>query len=173
MPDIITQTPRLTLRVPSVDDIDTLAGYWSDPETMKHIGRDGTPWTREQVAQRIERGIRSCTEHGMAFWIVIENETGAIVGQGGLVPISFNGPETELGYRLGRPHWGKGYATEIARASAAYGLKTLGLDRLVAVAYPENLASRRVLTKIGFEELGLSEKYYETRCVLYELRKDR
>jgi len=173
MPDIITQTDRLTLRVPSMDDIDTLAGYWADPETMKYIGKGGAGWTREQVVERIERGMRFCDEHGMTFWTVIENETNTIIGQGGLVPIAFNGPEIELGYRLGRPHWGKGYATEIARASAAYGFTHKALDRLVAVSYPENGASRKVLSKVGFVELGLSDKYYETTCMLYELRKVR
>ncbi len=173
MTDLITQTERLTLRVPTMDDIDVLASYWSDPETMKYIGKGGTGWTREQVVERIERGIRFCAEHGMTFWTVVENDTGTIIGQGGLVPIEFNGPEIELGYRLGKAHWGKGYASEIARASAAYGFETLGHERLVAVSYPENIASRRVLTKAGFEELGSTDKYYETTCVIYELTKER
>lgn len=173
MPDIVTQTERLTLRVPCMDDIDTLAGYWADPETMKYIGKGGTPWTREQVAERIERGIRFCAEHGMTFWTVIENETDTIIGQGGLVPIAFNGPEIELGYRLGRPHWGRGYATEIAKASARVGFELFAHDRLVAVSYPENDASRKVLSKVGFEERGLSDKYYETTSMLYELTKKR
>jgi len=173
MPDIITQTDRLTLRVPSMDDADVLASYWSDPETMKYIGKDGSGWTREQVVVRIERAIRFCAEHGMTFWTVVENETGTVIGQGGLVPIDFNGPEIELGYRLGRAHWGKGYATEISRASAAYAFETLGLDRLIAVSDPENLASRRVLVKAGFEERGETDRYYETMCVLFELTPAR
>ena len=173
MPEIITQTDRLTLRVPTMDDVDVLAGYWSDPETMKYIGKAGTGWTREQVVERIERAIRFCSEHGMTFWTVVENDTGTVIGQGGLVPIEFDGPEIELGYRLGKPHWGKGYATEIARASAAYGFERKGLDRLVAVTYPENIASRKVLANTGFEERGLTDVYYEVTCMHYELTRER
>lgn len=173
MPDLITQTERLTLRVPTMDDVDVLAAYWSDPETMKYIGKAGTGWTREQVVERIERAMRFCSEHGMTFWTVVENESGTVIGQGGLVPIEFNGPEIELGYRLGKPHWGKGYATEIARASAAYGFERFGHDRLVAVSYPENIASRMVLEKTGFEERGLTDVYYEVTCMHFELTRER
>lgn len=171
MPDPIAQTPRLTLRIPTLDDIEPLSVLWSDPETMKHIGKGGTPWTRAMVTQRIERAIRFCTQHGMTFWTVIENDTGAVIGQGGLVPIAFNGPEIELGYRLGRAHWGKGYASEIAAASARYGFTTKDLDRLVAVTYPQNAASRRVLEKTGFIETGETDLYYGVRCLGYELTK--
>lgn len=173
MTGIITQTDRLTLRVPTLEDIEPLCVLWSDPQTMKYIGKGGTPWTRDMVTERIERAIRFCAEHGMTFWTIIENDSGSVIGQGGLVPIEFNGPEIELGYRLGKPYWGKGYASEIARASAGYGLDRLGHDRLVAVTYPENAGSRRVLEKTGFIELGMSDLYYETSCVLYELTKAR
>lgn len=173
MPDIITQTDRLTLRVPCMDDVVVLASYWSDPETMKYIGKDGSGWTREEVVERIERGMRFCAEHGMTFWTVVENDTGTIIGQGGLVPIAFNGPEIELGYRLGKPHWGKGYASEIARASARVGFERFGYGCLVAVSYPENTASRRVLEKTGFIETGQSDLYYGVRCLRYELTRER
>lgn len=109
----------------------------------------------------------------MTFWTVVEKETGTVIGQGGLVPIEFNGPEIELGYRLGKPYWGRGYASEVARASAGYGFGVLGHDRLVAVSYPENIGSRRVLEKTGFEERGLTDVYYGVSCVQYELTRER
>tara|TARA_A100001391_G_C5045220_1_gene271964 strand:+ start:657 stop:1187 length:531 start_codon:yes stop_codon:yes gene_type:complete len=167
--NIVCQTDRLVLRVPRVGDIDALALMWADPETMRYIGKAGEGWTREKVVERIERAIRFCDEHGMTFWTVIEQKTDQIIGQGGLVPIAFNGDEIELGYRLGKAHWGKGYGTEIARASAAYGFNRLGLDRLVAVTHAENMGSRRVLCKVGFRELGSSELYYDTTTLLHEL----
>ena len=106
------------------------------------------------------RGIPICGIAG--------DQQASLIGQGGLVPINFNDPETELGYRLGRDHWGNGYATEIARATAAYGFERLRLDRLVAVCYEENLGSRRVLRKSGFRELGESDVYYSVRTILHE-----
>ncbi len=167
MREIIAETNRLQLCVPTMDDLDGLSALWSDAETMRYIG-SGVPWTREQVQERIERAIGFCADKGMTFWTVVEESTDTIIGQGGLVPISFNGDEIELGYRLGKDHWGKGYATEIARASAAYGFDALNLDRLVAVCYEQNLPSRAVLKKVGFRKLGQSDVYYGVHALLHE-----
>lgn len=171
MREVVFETDRLELCVPCDQDVDALAGYWSDPETMKYLSQAGGVWTREQVVERIERGARFCNEHGMTFWTAIEKETGTVIGRGGLVPIAFNGDEIELGYRFGKAHWGKGYATELAMASAAYGFEKLGLDRIVAVSFPGNTASRHVLNKAGFDELGESALYYEKTLVLFEMNK--
>jgi RimJ/RimL family protein N-acetyltransferase len=137
---------------------------------MKYIGAGGV-WTREQVVERIDRAINMQRDRGMTFWTVKEIDTGAIIGQGGLVPIDFAGPEIELGYRLGKDHWGNGYATEIARASAEYGFGELGLTDLVAVCYAENMPSRRVLIKAGFTEAGESDAYYGVPTIVHRLNK--
>tara|TARA_R100000687_G_C6439315_1_gene159675 strand:- start:233 stop:778 length:546 start_codon:yes stop_codon:yes gene_type:complete len=173
MPDFITKTDRLTLRVPTMDDVDVLAAYWGDPETMKYIGKGGEPWTRERVEQRVAQAIERQRLSGFCFWVAQLNDTGEVIGQGGIVPVANEGPEIELGYRLGREHWGKGYASEIARASARYAFESIGLDRLIAVTYPENLGSRKVLINAGFDEVGLTDRYYEVTCMLYELTRDR
>lgn len=172
MREIVATTDRLDLCAPSLGDVAPLSALWSDPETMRYIGA-GDPWDEAKVRARIERAIDTFASTGCAFYTVVERASGAVIGQGGLVPISFNGDEIELGYRLGRAHWGKGYATEVARASARHGFDTLGFDRLVAVTYPENAGSRRVLEKAGFVELGLTGRYYGVTCVLYELVRGR
>lgn len=164
----IFTTERLILASPDMDDCDALCQLWSDPETMRYIGAGGV-WTREQIVARIERAIGMQRDRGMTFWTVVEKDTGEVIGQGGLVPIEFNGPEIELGYRLGKAHWGKGYATEIARASAAYGFDTLGVEALVAVCYAENLPSRCVLTKAGFREAGESDVYYGVNTIVHRM----
>jgi RimJ/RimL family protein N-acetyltransferase len=169
MREIVFETDRLELCVPCMEDVDALSGFWADRETMKYLGANGDVWTREQVVERVERGARFFNEHGMTFWTVVLKETGAVIGQGGLVPIEFNGDEIELGYRFGKGHWGKGYATELAKASAAYGFEKLALDRLVAVSFPGNKASRKVLSKTGFDELGESGLYYEKTLILFEM----
>ena len=151
-----------------MSDCEALLGLWNDPETMQYIG-DGSVWDREKITERIERGIGMHRDRGMTFWTLIERDSGGVVGQGGLVPIEFNGPEIELGYRLGKAHWGKGYASEVARASVAYGFDTLALDELVAVTDPANLASRRVLIKTGFVEEGESEIYYGVRTIVHRM----
>jgi RimJ/RimL family protein N-acetyltransferase len=165
---IIARAERLHLRVPSMADLDALAAMWSDPETMRYIGK-GVAWTRDEVAARIERGTKAHAERGFCFWTVVRHDDGEVLGQAGITAIDFNGPEIELGYRLGRRHWGHGYATEAAALAATHAFGPLGLQRLVAVAYPENIASRRVLTKVGFRETGTSELYYGVRAMTYEL----
>ncbi|MGV6813711.1 MAG: GNAT family N-acetyltransferase [Phycisphaerales bacterium] len=169
MREVVIETDRLELCVPCMGDVGALASYWSDPETMKYIGKDGAPWTREMVELRIKQAIERQTISGMCFWVAKLRETNQVIGQGGIVPVANQGPEIELGYRLGREHWGNGYATEIARASALYGFETLGLEKLIAVTYPENTGSRKVLMNAGFTEIGLTDRYYETTCMLYEL----
>ena len=164
----VLTTERLMLVAPDMDDCDALCRLWSDPETMRYIGAGGT-WSREQVVERIERAIGMQRDRGMTFWTVVEKDSDEVIGQGGLVPIEFNGSEIELGYRLGRAHWGKGYATEIARAAAAYGFDTLDLDALVAVCYAENLPSRRVLIKAGFHEAGESDLYYGVKTIVHRM----
>ena len=164
----IARAERLHLRVPSMADLDALAAMWADPETMRYIGK-GVPWTRDEVAARIERGARAHAERGFCFWTVVRNDDGEVLGQAGITAIDFNGPEIELGYRLGRQHWGHGYATEAAALAAAHAFGPLGLERLVAVAYPENIASRRVLTKVGFRETGASDRYYGVHALTFEL----
>ena len=171
MREVVFETDRLELCVPCIEDVDALVGYWSNPETMKYLGMNGDVWTREQVVERVERGARYCKERGMTFWTVIEKATGAVIGQGGLVPIAFNGDEVELGYRFGKAHWGKGYATELAKAAAMYGFGELDLDRLVAVCYAENAGSQKVLVRTGFAEQGMTDLYYDTRLMLFRLEK--
>lgn len=172
MREVITTTARLDLVIPDNADCYPLCELWSDPETMRFIG-DGSAWDRDKISQRIERAMRMQRDRGMTFWTLIERDTERVVGQGGLVPIEFNGPEVELGYRLGKDFWGNGYATEIAEASAKYGFETLGLDKLVAVTHHENLASRRVLIKTGFVEEGESDVYYSVPTIVHRMNDPR
>ena len=94
-------------------------------------------------------------------------DSGEIIGAAGLQHLE-GGPEVEVGYRFLRTHWGRGYATESARASLAFGFEELGLDRIVAVALETNVASRRVLEKCDMQETGLVH-VYGLEHVKYEL----
>lgn len=168
------RTPRLILRTPTPGDIDPLASLFADPDVTRYIG-GGAPWTRADVARRIERGIALVGEGRPYFWTVERLDTGDTIGQGGVVEIDFDGPEIELGYRLGKDHWGQGFATEIARAAADHALEAkdrggLGVDRLVAVCDPDNTPSRRVLSRAGFTEIGPTDKYYGVTSLLHERR---
>ncbi len=115
--------------------------------------------TVEQSEERLQRLIEHQERHGFSLWAVTDRETGSVMGDCGLIRYAFRGPEIELAYRLGKPYWGKGYATEAAAAWVAHGFGELGLRRIVAVTDPENAASRRVLEKVGmsFEGMGTYE----------------
>jgi ribosomal-protein-alanine N-acetyltransferase len=108
-------------------------------------------------------------ELGFAMAAVVERASGRVIGDCGLQPLE-GGPDVELGYRLGSAYRGRGYATEAGRAWLTYGLETLGLERIVAVAWPENVGSWRVMEKCGMRRVGSGEHYgHET--VVYEITR--
>jgi ribosomal-protein-alanine N-acetyltransferase len=72
-----------------------------------------------------------------------------------------------LAYAFGKPNWGQGFATEAARAALRYGFEALKLENIIAVAYPENQPSQRVMQKIGMQHQGITDKYYDMRLALY------
>src|SRR4051794_4220563 len=90
--------------------------------------------------------------HGFSFWAVTERSSGQLIGDAGLyrTPVG----EVELGYTLGRPWWGRGYATEAAGAWLEAAFSQLGISEVVALAEPANAASLRVLEKLGMRRDG-------------------
>ncbi len=103
----------------------------------------------EESRRLLERLIEHQEQHGFSLWAVTDRESATVMGDCGLILYAHQGPEIELGFRLGKAYWGKGYATEAARAWVSYGFEELGLDRIVAVAHPDNAACQRVLEKVG------------------------
>jgi ribosomal-protein-alanine N-acetyltransferase len=137
---------------------------------MRWIGA-GDAYSRDvaESEARLERLIAHQDRHGFSIWAVTERDSGSVLGDAGLVHWAHRGPEVELAYRLGKAHWGRGYATEAARAWVEAGLGELGLGRIVAVTYPDNIASRRVLEKSGFRFERLAD-YDGTEICLYAAR---
>ena len=165
------ETERLILRLLRPDDLDDLCVLFGDPEVMQYIGA-GRVWSRDELAERIEAGRSLHLEHGMSFWGVELRSTGELIGQCGLVPIERKGPEIEVGYRLGKRFWGMGYASEGAMASVEYGFEAIGLERIIAVAHPENVVSHRVLEKVGLRRVGPTDRYYSQTTILFEVERD-
>lgn len=85
---------------------------------------------------------------GLGIWATLLKDSNAFVGASGLLYYN-NTPEIEIGYRMLKEHWNKGYATEASLGLLNYGFKTLGLTKIVSSAHTENIASRRVMEKIG------------------------
>ena len=146
---MILETPRLVLREFVPEDADALARVISDPETMRHYP---APFDRQGVEDWIQRNLRRYAGDGFSLWATVLRESGELIGDCGLIKQVVEGSEEiEIGYHLRRDHWGKGLATEAARAVRDYGFAKLQVDRLISLIRPANLPSRRVAERNGMK----------------------
>ena len=148
---IFLGTDRLVLRRFTEDDVDNLVELDSDPEVMYFI-TGGRPTPRHEIESDIlPKFLDYYTRFaGYGFWAAIEKSTARFVGWFHFRPARAAHPnEVELGYRLRKSAWGKGYATEGSRALIHKGFAELGVQRVVAFTMVVNVASRRVMEKAG------------------------
>jgi ribosomal-protein-alanine N-acetyltransferase len=151
------RTERLTIRPFTIADVPAIhEALYSDPTAMRFIGG---PHTYERTRQGIAGYIEHQRTAGYSFWAVEERESGQVIGEAGLYPMNGKGPDIELGYALGTPWWGMGYATEAGAAILRAAFEHLAVPRIVAVAKAENTASLRVLEKLGFRAEGEREAW--------------
>ena len=152
----ILETARLALRAWTVDDAEALFEICRDADVMKYIGT-GSPYQNlDDVRSVLEKIAAHHAAHGYGRMAVIEKSSRKIIGSCGFAHIESQG-EIELGYLLSRDAWGKGYATEAARACLRYAFETLKFPQLIALTAPPNTASQHVLEKIGFTSQGLQQ----------------
>jgi ribosomal-protein-alanine N-acetyltransferase len=160
------ETPRLVIRSFELADAEALhERVFGDEETMRFIPRGASP-SVERTRGAIQRFIRHERQHGFGLWAVELRATGEFIGDCGLVYVEGTGPEVEVAYHLAREWWGRGLATEAARACLDYGFRELGLPEIIAICYPEHAASRRVMEKAGMRYAGPA-RYYELELVKY------
>ncbi len=148
---VFLETERLVLRRFTGDDIDHLVELDSDPEVMRFIN-GGRPTPRDEIENDVLPGFLGYYERyaGYGFWAAVERSTGRFIGWFHFRPAKEAPPdEVELGYRLRRSAWHKGYATEGSRALIDNGFAELGVQRVVAFTMVVNVASRRVMEKAG------------------------
>jgi [ribosomal protein S5]-alanine N-acetyltransferase len=155
------RTERLKLRGFAAGDLEALCAVFGDPEVMRYVGVERRPLERAQLAASQERVREHWDEHGFGPLAVVERASGTLVGEAGLQVLD-GGPEVELTYTLARAAGGRGYATEAARAALAWGFAGLRLQRIVAVAYPRNVASLKVIAKLGMAPEGTQFCYGAT-----------
>jgi RimJ/RimL family protein N-acetyltransferase len=164
----LIETSRLRLRRFRPSDEAALIALDSDVEVMRYIGsRGGTP---EQIVSRVREKIG--TDRGVVGWWLVEDKAdGAFQGIAGLLPMP-EGPDIELAYRFARAAWGRGIATEAATALTDYAFEGARLERLVAVTFPENTPSQRVLVKVGFAYDAMTD-YKEFRVAQFTVTEER
>lgn len=140
-------TARLIGRHLRRSDVDALFAVYGDAEAMRWVG-DDEPLDRAQCSEWVAVSERNYRTRGYGMSALVDRADGKTVGFCGLVHPGGQA-EAELKYAFRRDYWGRGLATEAARAMLAYARQELGLQHAIATAYPQNLASLHVLRKAG------------------------
>jgi RimJ/RimL family protein N-acetyltransferase len=154
--EIFAETKRLILRELLATDDKGMFELDSDPEVHQYLGRKPVK-TIEESRNLIAFIREQYNTNGIGRWAVIEKETQEFLGWAGLKlirePINHHTNFYDLGYRFIRRYWGKGFATETAKASLAYGFGQMQLKEIYGMAHIHNTASQQVLTKVGLQYL--------------------
>jgi ribosomal-protein-alanine N-acetyltransferase len=143
------QTERLTLRALSVDDAPGFFAYSQDPEVSRH-----TLWAAHESEEEAREYLAMLLRPAALGWAICTGGGRELVGMVFFHSLSRRHRRAELAFNLGRGSWGRGYATEAARAAVAFGFDRLALNRIEATCMPANAASRAVLLKIGMSSEG-------------------
>lgn len=165
MTPIITQ--RLSLRVPTFADKANLFLLDSNPNVMRYIGSRNVR-NREESALYLQEAMK-ISDGNLGYWIAESRESTDFVGLFLLKKLE-DTTEIEIGYRLMEQQWGKGYATEGAKMLLHHAFINLNLERIVAVTFPENVNSKKVLHKIGLS-YERDSHHYGGEVVYYSLNK--
>ncbi len=176
-PGVDVETPRLWLRRWRADDLDPFALLNADAEVMEHFP---STVSREETAAMMGRIEKHFEDRGYGFWAVEVPGQARFIGFIGLAVPAFETsftPCVEIGWRLARQWWGRGLATEGARAALAYGFERLNLAEIVSFTVPGNIRSRRVMEKLGmrytedFAHPRIDPQHPLCRHVLYRLSR--
>ncbi|HHY77547.1 MAG TPA: GNAT family N-acetyltransferase, partial [Clostridiales bacterium] len=160
------ETDRLYMRRFRTNDLDVFSQILGQDEVGQWLPR-GRGYTKDEVEKFLDNVAKHWQEKGYGIWAVIEKESGKIIGHCGLNYVKQN-DEVEVLYGFGKEYWGLGYATEAAKAALSFGFEKIGLDRIVAFAKIDNIASRRVIEKIGLKYIKDIE-IFGMNCAYYEL----
>lgn len=150
------ETERLTLRPRTLADTDDCIALDSDPEVIRFVSG---PWS-DPSAHRAFIEKRTCGPwpRGMGYWtILLREDPATFIGWALLIPVDAVGPEIEIGWRLKRRFWGKGFATEAARPVLNHAMQNLRLNEVVAEILSENLGSLKVAEKIGMKRRNVAD----------------
>lgn len=171
---VTLHSERLTLRPYAADDADFVLDMYSRWDVQRYLGR--TPRVmadRAEALERIERWA-SIDDPVQGVWLALDTQSGERLGTLLLKDLPASGlpagpsGEIEIGWHLHPAAWGRGIATEGGGAVLAHAFAG-GLDRVLAVVNPENLASQRVAERLGMRSLGVTAAYYDVECMLFRI----
>lgn len=173
------ETERLLLRRWREADLEPFAALNADPEVMTHFPGTLSRADSDAMVGRIEATFES---QGFGLWAVEVRGEVPFIGFVGITPVRFDAhftPAVEVGWRLARTYWGRGYAVEAARAAIDFGFSEVGLREIVSFSVPANVRSRRVMERLGmthdpaddFDHPLLAVASALRRHVLYRVRR--
>jgi RimJ/RimL family protein N-acetyltransferase len=178
-PALDLRGPRVLLRPWRPSDLAPFAALNADPEVMEHLP---APLTREESDAAVTRIEAHLAAHGFTFWAVEVPDEVPFAGFVGLAVPKFDAhftPCVEVGWRLAREHWGKGYAVEAAAVALRAAFGPLGLHEVVSLTVPANFRSQRVMERLGmrrspaddFDHPLLPDGHTLRRHVLYRIAR--
>jgi len=156
----ILQIDGYTMRPIYDTDLDTLTAIWADAEVTRYLPSRGLPIPKTDVEKSLSSFIYHWKVREYGIWAIEKDTSFEIVGYCGLRYLN-ELDEIEILYGLAKPFWGRGIATQAAKASISYGFNMLDLDRVIAMVLPENQASKRVIEKAGL--------HYEKQIHMFSL----
>jgi ribosomal-protein-alanine N-acetyltransferase len=142
-------TARLEFRTWAASDVELASSLWADPRVMRFLGG---PYSHDEVVARLAREVENDASNAVQYWPVFVE--GEFAGCCGLKPHEPELGHFEIGFHFLPERWGGGYASEAARAVVEYAFGPLGFEALFAGHHPENDTSRRLLTRLGFTQIG-------------------
>lgn len=167
---MVLETERLILDPWQSADWTELRPIAIDPEVMRHI-TGGIPWSDERIRSFVEGQVSLFRERGFCRWKLIEKASGKVIGFCG-VGRWRDSEYLEIGWWLARLYWGHGLATEAAKTALHDAFERIRLDRVISIARPENLASTRIMEKLGLQwELELESE--GVRLVQYAIDREQ
>jgi RimJ/RimL family protein N-acetyltransferase len=161
-------TDRLLLRGFKDGDLDPYAAMHADAEVMRHIGT-GETIGRAEAWRSMAMHAGHWLLRGFGQWAVVERATGELVGRAGLYEPE-GWPGLEVGWMLGRAHWGRGFATEAGAAAITFAFDELALEKVISLIRPANSPSIRVAERLG-ERYERTEQLYGREVLVYSLER--
>ncbi len=163
MREYFMKTKRTGFSKWNAADLDLAVQLWGEKEVTQFICATGT-FTNQDIRNRLETEIHNDEEFHIQYWPVFELSADELIGCCGIRPFKSESHSYEIGFHLRKKYWGMGYASETAKAVMDYSFTVLKADRLYAGHHPYNMASEKLLKKLGFQYIG---KNYYTPTGLY------
>ena len=157
MRNYFKETDRISFSVWTSEDLELAKSLWGDPDVARYICAAGV-FTDEEIENRLHLEISNYENYRIQYFPMFEKETNEFIGCCGLRPFEGQTDILEIGFHLKKKFWGKGMAKEAASAMIGYGFHDLHVKELRAGHNPNNVASRKLLAKLGFQYTG--DLYY-------------